>query len=539
MTEAVPEYSDTFQPKFQVNMRMIADELERQDREIQFYCSEREVGLDGVKLVSRKGKIKQNYVYLLPASEASEWLTVPELSAVVIVGRAEESVLPYNVAEYPGKCAGDTFCRIPIIQIIDGTDFFEVFDQLQQIFEKYGEWEWELHRALEGPRPLDDILSASMKIFRNPMFIHDANFFVISAPRHAEGMPVWEIDPRTGRRMVPMSIINDFRVDVEYLEGLGEKGVVLFSAEQRGYRILYRNLWSQNRYVGRILVDEIEGALAPGDYDLLEYLGRLVETCVLKKELFWVDIGSNAEQFFTSLLNEELQDPQKILNYLQFLKWNRNDTYLCLCIVTDQKDFNVLSASATLGQIDAQIPAGYAFVYKGSIVAIVNLTYAGTTAGDVLSRLAITLREGLLKTGVSSEINDFLLIPKSYRQAYIALEMGRSGSGTNWCYYFQDYMLDYMISMASQEVPVRMLCDDALRRLREYDEENHAELYQTLLVYLRQERNMLRTARALFIHRSTLSYRLERIRKITGMNLDDAFARLRLLLSYYMAQGTL
>ena len=112
MTEAVPEYSDTFQPKFQVNMRMIADELERQDREIQFYCSEREVGLDGVKLVSRKGKIKQNYVYLLPASEASEWLTVPELSAVVIVGRAEESVLPYNVAEYPGKCAGDTFCRI-------------------------------------------------------------------------------------------------------------------------------------------------------------------------------------------------------------------------------------------------------------------------------------------------------------------------------------------------------------------------------------------------------------------------------------------
>ena len=77
-------------------------------------------------------------------------------------------------------------------------------------------------------------------------------------------------------------------MDVEYLEGLGEKGVVLFSAEQRGYRILYRNLWNQNRYVGRILIDEIEGARAPGDNDLLDYLGRLVETCILKKELFWV-----------------------------------------------------------------------------------------------------------------------------------------------------------------------------------------------------------------------------------------------------------
>ena len=62
MTEAGPEHSDTFQPRFQVNMRIIADELERQDREIQFYCSEQEVGLDGVKLVSKKGTIKRNYV---------------------------------------------------------------------------------------------------------------------------------------------------------------------------------------------------------------------------------------------------------------------------------------------------------------------------------------------------------------------------------------------------------------------------------------------------------------------------------------------
>ncbi len=539
MAEAVLEHSDTFQPKFQVNMRIIADELERQGREIRFYGSDQEDGLDGVKLAFKKGTVKRNYVYLFPAGEASEWLSDSDLSAAVMVGRTERSVLPHNVAKHPEPCAEGTFCRIPVIQIAGGADFFEVFDQLQQIFEKYREWEWALCRALGSPRPLDDILLASMEIFRNPMFIHDANFFVVSAPRHVEEMPVWEIDPRTGRRMVPMSIINDFRVDVEYLEGLGEKGVVLFSAEQRGYRILYRNLWNQNRYVGRILIDEIEGALAPGDNDLLDYLGRLVETCILKKELFWVDMGNNAEQFFTSLLNEELQDQQKIMNYLQFLKWNRNDTYLCLCIITDQKDFNMLSASATLGQIDAQIPAGYAFVYKGSIVAIVNLTYAGTSAKDVLSRLAITLREGLLKTGVSSEINDFLLISKSYRQAYIALEMGRSGSSTNWCYYFQDYMLDYMISSASQEVPVRMLCDDALRKLQEYDEENHAEMYQTLLVYLRQERNMLRTARALFIHRSTLSYRLERIRKITGMNLDDVQVRLRLLLSYYMAQGML
>ena len=69
MAEAVLEHSDTFQPKFQVNMRIIADELERQGREIRFYGSDQEDGLDGVKLAFKKGTVKRNYVYLFPAGK--------------------------------------------------------------------------------------------------------------------------------------------------------------------------------------------------------------------------------------------------------------------------------------------------------------------------------------------------------------------------------------------------------------------------------------------------------------------------------------
>ena len=53
-------------------------------------------------------------------------------------------------------------------------------------------------------------------------------------------------------------------------------------------------------------------------------------------------------------------------------------------------------------------------------------------------------------------------------------------------------------------------------------------------VYLSLERNALQTANALFIHRSTLFYRLERIQKLTKLNLDDAKIRLVLQLSFAM-----
>lgn len=58
------------------------------------------------------------------------------------------------------------------------------------------------------------------------------------------------------------------------------------------------------------------------------------------------------------------------------------------------------------------------------------------------------------------------------------------------------------------------------------------------VVYLLQEQNLHATARQLFIHRNTLVYRLQRIRTLLQLDLDDAAVRnvLRtgcILLEYY------
>ena len=73
-----------------------------------------------------------------------------------------------------------------------------------------------------------------------------------------------------------------------------------------------------------------------------------------------------------------------------------------------------------------------------------------------------------------------------------------------------------------------------LRRLQEYDQAHSTALLHTLCVYLLQEQN----ARQLFIHRNTLVYRLQRIRALLQLDLDDAAVRnvLRtgcILLEYY------
>ena len=112
----------------------------------------------------------------------------------------------------------------------------DAFELVQEIFAKYRQWDRRLQYALASEHPLDEMLLASLGLFGNPMFIHDTDFYILSCPRYVQGMTVWERDSRTGRSMVPLSLIHDFKADTEYLDTLSKKSPDLFSAEQRGYR---------------------------------------------------------------------------------------------------------------------------------------------------------------------------------------------------------------------------------------------------------------------------------------------------------------
>ncbi len=53
-------------------------------------------------------------------------------------------------------------------------------------------------------------------------------------------------------------------------------------------------------------------------------------------------------------------------------------------------------------------------------------------------------------------------------------------------------------------------------------------------MYLRCDRNISKAAEALYIHRTTLIYRIERIRAISGLDLDSYPTRLYLSICFQL-----
>lgn len=128
-----------------------------------------------------------------------------------------------------------------------------------------------------------------------------------------------------------------------------------------------------------------------------------------------------------------------------------------------------------------------------------------------------------------------------YRQASIALEIGGNRQQNERLFYFRDQSLTYMLFHALGEFPLALLDTTGFQKLIQHNKTAQVDYIETLDVYLKNERNLAKTAKELYIHRSTLMDRLTRIASILNVDLDDVDQRLELMIieRVYLAQANL
>ena len=71
---------------------------------------------------------------------------------------------------------------------------------------------------------------------------------------------------------------------------------------------------------------------------------------------------------------------------------------------------------------------------------------------------------------------------------------------------------------------------ELVRPLAEHDRERRSDLVRTLRAYFAASGNSSEAADRMFLHRNSMLYRLERVRKLTGLDLKDPGVALALQL---------
>ncbi len=160
-------------------------------------------------------------------------------------------------------------------------------------------------------------------------------------------------------------------------------------------------------------------------------------------------------------------------------------------------------------------------------------------------RLAETLRddlrglqrsggEGVVSVGVGTIREGFSGIRRSHAEARQALLLGRRLQGPGHLTLFGELGV-YRLIFAAESLPeMRDLYTQTLGSLITYDRQNNAGLVSTLDAFFAANGSPKEAAERLGVHRNTVLYRLDRIRDITGYDLDDASVRMRLQLALHV-----
>lgn len=157
----------------------------------------------------------------------------------------------------------------------------------------------------------------------------------------------------------------------------------------------------------------------------------------------------------------------------------------------------------------------------------------GPRARELAERLRARMANDMpgVVLALGKEADSVAAWPRSLREAEQALFLGQQLFDTARVLDFSDLGVYRLLVLLRESPELWDFYRSTLAALVDYDTRQKNELLKTLEAFFACLGNLARTADTLHVHRNTLLYRLQRIREISGLDLDDAEDRLALWLA--------
>ena len=129
--------------------------------------------------------------------------------------------------------------------------------------------------------------------------------------------------------------------------------------------------------------------------------------------------------------------------------------------------------------------------------------------------------------GIGKSVEGYQRLKESYHEAsqaikYIDIIRLVTGDKNKSVVHYSNLGFFQIFGKVDDMTELERCIPETLKKLYLYDDEHKGELITTLQMYLRNNQSIKKTAGAMFVHYRTISYRLDKIKQISGINFDNA-----------------
>lgn len=434
--------------------------------------------------------------------------------------------LPSNASVITTQDRSSLFAQCNLIVVPYGVDLAAITQLVSHTFTHYFGWADTIYEAIAQNRGLDTIVNLTANIVQNPLYIADSSFKMLASwgGDFMEINPTWRYQEKY--RYLPYQVMQNL-IESEELEKLYNTPHAWKIDNSKGFSALpfiSKAIRMDGVHYGNFYIIELYDLLDDCDLEIADYLGTVLSTALYGNLNYLRTSTLYHAHFLADIIEGTLTDRQIMLDQLRALHWDIEGDYLVGLIGSAEDNDAIRHHMMALLNSDLGAQCLY---YQDNVLAIIN--NASRDYKRITTRLQQVGRDFNRTVAVSECFSDFSEISKYYQQAHYALEYSDPVTDKGHTLFYDAVSLDHLITACKEDIAPYAPAD----KLVSYDKEHHTEYAHTLLTWLMLERNGIKAAKDLYIHRNTLGNRLAHIADITGVNLDDFFVRTRMLIALY------
>ncbi len=411
----------------------------------------------------------------------------------------------------------------PDYVILSCDDINIILNSVLDAFEYYNDWSTGLTQQIREGCSLDTVLSAGAELLDRYLVLADPTFLIYYSYGDAELLDRFPAYKKAiEETMLPLDIL----LTINQSKHIRTPDIPSYEVPVDSMQIntIVTNLFSFTKHNGWLITHNERGLYSANDKDLQDAFSELLQT--------WMSYNEQSrekrdrESIFRDLIDQKPIDDHAY-SRLEVFHWHRNDEIQIYVVLPRNADSSPLYAIHRA--IEHFNPLGFVFLYEDHLVYIVNNKLLNATDHDL--KLEQILTSGNCVGGKSAHFTDLEYFHDQYEAAKTTAQYALQNNYI--LANIQQISLPYFSFLIKKNSMIPLDHPD-LETLKKYDHAHQTELYLTLRTFLRNQLNYTKTAADLFIHRSTLLYRLDRIKELIPVELDDYENILQLEIAYLL-----
>lgn len=374
---------------------------------------------------------------------------------------------------------------------------------------------YQLLNRISETTDLGTILDLAYEILGNPMFLSDNSHNVLAHTTAGSKIDEkWNLIVSRQEMDFPI-VTKQFSPSQVRHESLVRKEAVLLQDDDAPFDRYVLVLSDKGAIYGTLVLCASIHPFGPEDGAILKLVGHFVLEQMLRKNPSVTDL----QGYFQRLLSGVDRTAEEVDRDLARLGWTPRQYLYALCI-NRREPAPAVSADRLLQELGT-ISGLRPFRFDGSIVCLYD-TASPVLEWSAFPRLAELAEEYSFCIGISKVFHHVNLLRAGFIQAQGAVALGECLQHNTYLYIYENYSIYHVLKMIATHSDLRSYCCDSILALEKYDREHNTELLKTLQIYLESNRSFSHTAEALFIHRNTASYRIEKCKSIMNTDFNNA-----------------